>query len=48
MENIVLILLLAGIIGGAVAALVRATKRGNPCIGCPHSGTCGHCDKKQP
>lgn len=28
-------------VGGAVAYIVRAKKKGKKCIGCPHAGTCG-------
>ena len=29
------------IVGGAVAYIVRAKKKGQKCIGCPDSKTCG-------
>ena len=29
------------IIGAAVTYIVRAKKRGQKCVGCPHSGSCG-------
>lgn len=38
--DIILIVVLAAIIGGAVAYLVKARKKGVKCIGCP-SGGCG-------
>lgn len=41
MENVILIIALAGILGGAVAYIVRAKKRGVKCIGCPSGGSCG-------
>ena len=40
MVNVILIILLAGIIGGAVIYIYRAKKRGQKCIGCPHAKTC--------
>ncbi len=46
MENIILLLLLAGILGGAVWAIVKAKKRGQTCIGCPYSGKCGECQER--
>ena len=41
MENAILIVVLAAILGGAVAYIVRAKKNGVKCIGCPAGGTCG-------
>lgn len=41
MENVILIFVLAAILGGAIAYIVRAKKRGVKCIGCPVGGTCG-------
>ena len=41
MENIIIALVLAAIVGGAVWYLVRAKKRGEKCVGCPHAKTCG-------
>ena len=38
-----IILVLALIVGGAVAYLVRAKKRGVKCVGCPSGGTCPGC-----
>ncbi len=40
MIDIVLILFLIFIIGGAVFYVVKAKKNGAKCIGCPASGTC--------
>lgn len=43
-SNIILIAVIAGILGLAVFAIVRAKKKGKKCIGCPDSGTCaGQC-----
>ena len=41
MTNLVLFFVLALIIGGACAYIVRQKKKGAHCIGCPSSGTCG-------
>jgi len=40
MENVIIILVVALIIGGIVAYLLRAKKRGETCIGCPHAKQC--------
>ena len=41
MENVILIIVLIAILGGAIAYIVRAKKRGAKCIGCPAAGSCG-------
>lgn len=41
MENIIIILVLAVIIGGALMYMYRAKKRGEKCIGCPYAKECG-------
>ena len=41
MENVLIILLVAAIIGGIVVYLIRARKRGEKCIGCPYAKQCG-------
>lgn len=43
MENIVIILILAAILGGAALYIYKAKKSGAKCIGCPDSGSCGGC-----
>lgn len=40
MVNVILVIILAGIIGGAALYIYRAKKRGQACIGCPHAKTC--------
>lgn len=46
MEDVVIILILAAIVGGIVWYLLRARKRGEKCIGCPYAKQCGgHCSK---
>jgi len=49
MEHIIPIVLIVAILGGAIAYLIRAKKRGQRCVGCPHSKTCSggcSCDSK--
>lgn len=42
--NSILVAVIAGILGLAVFAIVRAKKKGQKCIGCPDSSTCaGQC-----
>lgn len=41
MVDIVLVLFLVLLIGGAVAYVLREKKNGAKCIGCPASGACG-------
>jgi len=41
MVNLILILVLAVIIGGASLYIYRAKKSGVKCIGCPSAKTCG-------
>jgi len=49
MENVIIVMILLGIVGGIVWYLRRAKKRGQGCIGCPYAGQCqGHCDHADP
>jgi len=41
MINLILVLVLAAIIGGAAAYIYKAKKSGVKCIGCPSAKTCG-------
>lgn len=41
MEDVILIVALVAILGGATAYIVRAKKKGVKCIGCPVGGSCG-------
>ena len=41
MENVIIIAVLALILGGAVAYIIKAKKRGQKCIGCPSGRSCG-------
>lgn len=43
MENLVIAVLLALILGGAALYLYRAKKKGRRCVGCPDSAVCPHC-----
>lgn len=40
-DDIIAALVLAVILGGAVAYIVRAKKKGAKCIGCPNGAKCG-------
>ena len=40
MENIIIILILALAVGGAITYICKAKKSGQACIGCPHSKDC--------
>ena len=40
-ENMVIIVLLLAIVGGAALYLVRAKKCGERCVGCPYAKQCG-------
>ncbi len=40
MTDFVVIIILIGILGGAIAYMVKAKKKGTKCIGCPHAGGC--------
>lgn len=42
MENAIIIGILLAIAGGIIAYLIRAKKRGQKCIGCPHCKQCNH------
>ncbi len=43
--DIIAIAVIALIIGGAVAYIIRAKKSGKGCIGCPYSGSCSKCNR---
>ena len=49
MPDVILIIVLAAIIGGAIMYIVKAKKKGVKCIGCPSGGTCsGKCSGCSP
>ena len=39
--NIIAVLVITLAVGGALAYIILAKKRGEKCIGCPHSRQCG-------
>ncbi len=41
MTDLIILLILALILGGAGLYIRRAKKRGQKCIGCPHAKSCG-------
>ncbi len=41
MENVIIIVILAAIIGGIIYYLYKCKKRGDTCIGCPYAKQCG-------
>ena len=49
--EIIAIIAIVLVVGGAVAYLIRAKRRGQKCVGCPYSKECGNkcnynCNKK--
>lgn len=40
MENVIALAVLAVLVGGAVAYLIRAKRSGVKCVGCPAGGSC--------
>lgn len=47
MENILAVLILAILVGGAAAYLVRSKRNGVKCVGCPAGGNCSNRHKKK-
>ena len=46
MTDVILIAILIVIAGGIIWYLLRAKKKGQTCVGCPHAGKCsGGCGK---
>lgn len=43
MENIVIVLIVAGVVGLAGRYLWKSKKRGVKCVGCPDGHSCGGC-----
>jgi radical SAM protein with 4Fe4S-binding SPASM domain len=41
MENLIIVLILLAIATSIIWYLIRARKRGEKCIGCPHAKRCG-------
>lgn len=51
LENIIIILIVAAIVGAIVYYLYKCRKRGDTCIGCPYAkqcqkGKCGGCQSE--
>ncbi len=40
MENFIIIAVLVVVLGAALGYVIKAKKRGEKCIGCPHSKNC--------
>lgn len=49
MTDVIIILVLVAIIGGATLYICREKKKGKKCIGCPYSGSCSskNCGEKE-
>ncbi len=43
MENIIILLSLGLILGGAAGYVWKSKRAGRKCIGCPDGGSCGGC-----
>lgn len=41
MTDMLIVLILLAVVGGAIFYIVKEKKKGTKCIGCPHSGACG-------
>ncbi len=41
MENLIILVIVAAVVGSIIWYLARAKKRGEACIGCPHARQCG-------
>ncbi len=45
MTDLILVLVIAVIVGAAIAYIRKEKKRGVRCVGCPDAGACGgHCN----
>lgn len=44
--EIIVVIIIALVIGGALAYIIKAKKSGKKCIGCPDGCSCGAGDKK--
>ncbi len=45
MADLILVIILVGIVGAAIAYIRKEKKRGVKCIGCPSAGTCASKNK---
>ncbi len=43
--DVMIIAAIVLIVGGAIAYIIRAKKKGHRCIGCPDSGSCPHASR---
>ena len=41
LPNIIAVIVILAVVGGAAAYIIREKKSGRKCIGCPYSGSCG-------
>ncbi len=41
MVNLIASVVIIALLGGATAYIIRSRKKGQKCIGCPYSKTCG-------
>ena len=46
-SEIIIVLLITLIIGGALFYVIRSKKKGKKCIGCPYASSCESCHKKK-
>lgn len=45
--DVVVLLIIAVAVGGAIAYIIRAKKKGQKCVGCPYAKECGGCCSAQ-
>lgn len=43
MANVIVVVILALVIGSALAYIIRERKKGIKCVGCPSGGQCAAC-----
>ena len=46
LTDVIAVLIVAAALGGAIAYIIRAKKRGARCIGCPSAGCCSKAHRK--
>lgn len=44
MENVIVVLIIVGIVAGALFYIIKEKKKGTKCIGCPSGKTCPRCN----
>jgi len=47
LTDIVVLIVIVLTVGGAIAYIVRAKRRGQKCVGCPYAKECGGCCPSQ-